>query len=139
MKTKTKKVSSGGWRTLEWFLNTCEEQDVQIHIKYPTGAKIKVRSLVEKPGYEASLDISSGDGHAHTGSVTIPNRVAGITSQKQTLDGSTKILKCGGKNATFFERAQIKVNNTCEVRYVLQIGYPGETPPEPSGPSCPMM
>ena len=92
--TKSKTVTAGGWRTLEWFWNT---NAVAVFVR-PTGAKIKVRY---------------GDGWPF-----------GKNSQEQTLDGEREKQLTVGRWSILAARMQIKVTSDANVQYEIILPGP---------------
>ena len=83
---RTKSVKSGGWRTLESGWNAT----FSCLFRGPSGAQVKVRY---------------GNG-----------RWLGRDSQKQTLDGSLRLVNVG-RGSLAYARVQIKVQENGEVMY----------------------
>jgi hypothetical protein len=83
---RTKLVKSGGWKTLESGWNA----SFSCRFRHPAGARVKVRY---------------GNG-----------RWLGRDSQKQTLDGTARLLKVG-RGSLAYARVQMKVQRDTQVTY----------------------
>ena len=100
---RTKHVTSGDWRTLEWFWNSSGTAFFQ----QPSSAKIRVRY---------------GGGSWWNG----------FSRQEQTLNGKDiKKLSVSGVGSLIAARMQIKVPSTTDVSYDVYPGQILSTPPIP--------
>lgn len=89
-------IKAGAWRTVHWIWGS----GVPTHgeFKLPVGAQIKVRY-----GYGW----------------------LGRDKQKQTLDGTTKVLTAKGVSTYLRVRFQVKVKQDTRVRWILAVEGPG--------------